>query len=126
MAGHSERQALIAELDSARSQAAAYVTALRRDLSIGARLRESASRQPAPWFAGAAVLGLLLSQLPRSRRKVVVKGPALRNDQAATAGKAAFGLAVLKFALDFAKPAIMTWVKAKVFNRAGWRRGTAR
>ena len=62
----------------------------------------------------AAFVGLLLSKLPASRRKVVIKGPAIRSGSTEQAGKAAFALTLVKFALDFARPALTAWIKKRV------------
>lgn len=102
------------------------MTALRHDLNLGSRLKAGVAGNPVLWFSGAAVVGLLISQIPPSRRKVVVKGPALHNDQAAKAGKAAFALTALKFALDYAKPAIVSWIKKKILERPGSRSSAAK
>lgn len=114
MANQARKYSLIAELDSARAQLTDYTAAVRRDLDIGARLKAGFARNPTAWFGAAAVCGVILSRIPSSRRKVVVKGPATRNQQA---GKAAFVLAALKFGLDFAKPAITGWVGKKMRTR---------
>lgn len=126
MADETRKQTLTAELDTARTNLAGYATALRRDLSIGARLKSGVARNPLAWFGAAAVIGLVLSRIPVRGRKVVIKGSAIRNDQAVKAGKAAFFLAALKFGLDFAKPMIMTWIKNQMMNRKASRPTTAR
>ena len=107
MADHARKQSLTAELGAGRSQLAGCVAALRHDLNVSTRLKSGVARNPVAWFGAAAVLGILLSMIGRSRRKVVVRGSAIRNDQAAKAGKAAFALTALKFGLNFAKPAII-------------------
>ena len=117
MADQTRKQTLTAELDTARTHLAGYMTALRHDLSVGARLKSGVARNPLAWFGAAAVIGLVLSRISLPGRKVVIKGPAIRNDQAAKAGKAAFVLTALKFGLDFAKPMIMTWIKNQMLNR---------
>ena len=118
MAEQTSKHSLTTELDTARAQLAGYVGALRHDLDLGARVKAGVAGHPRVWFAGAAVLGLLISRIFGSRRKVVVKGPALRNDQVATAGKAAFGLTVLKLGFDFAKPLLLGWIRKMIVERA--------
>ncbi len=119
MAGDPRKQTLTADLAAARARLTGYATALRHDLHVSRRLKSGVSGNPIAWFGGATVVGLLLSKLPPARRKVVVKGPAIRNDSAEKAGKAAFLLTALKFAFDFAKPTLIAWAKQRMFSEAG-------
>ena len=114
MADPTRKQKLTAELDDARAQLGDYTTALKHDLNVGARLKSSMARHPAAWFGAAILGGLLLSRIPASRRKVVVKPSRSRQDQARKAGKGAIALTVLKFGLDFAKPALVRWFGRKM------------
>lgn len=114
MALATDKQALTSELDRAREQFTAYTSALRRDLHVGTRLKAKVAANPVAWFGGAAITGLLISRITRAPRKVVVKTPALPKGQAANAGKAAFGLTLLKFGLDFAKPALLAWLRKTI------------
>ncbi len=113
MADRPHKPSLTAELAAARAELTGYTAALRCDLDLGARIKRGVARNRAAWFGGAAVLGLLLSKIPPLRRKAPVRKSAARNDATAAAGKAAFGLTVLKFGLDFAKPALMAWAKRR-------------
>jgi hypothetical protein len=88
-----------------------YVTALRHDLDFGAKLKRGVRNNPLAWYAAAGLIGLLLSKIPPLRQKVVVKGPKLRSEAPQEAGKAAIAVTVLKFVLDFAKPALLRWLK---------------
>ena len=126
MAEQTLKQSLIADLESARAQLAGYSTALRHDLNVGARLKGGVARNPVAWFGAAAVVGLLLSKIPSPRRKTVIKMPASGKKQAGTAGKAAFALGALKLGLDFAKPAIMSWISKQLHDRMGSRRAGAK
>ena len=111
MATTNDREELKSELAAARGAVSVYATALRRDLDFGAKLKRSVQANPAAWFASAVLLGLLLSRIPPTRRKVVVKGPKLRSDAPKEAGKAAIALTLVKFALDSAKPALFRWLR---------------
>ena len=126
MANESRKQTLIDELQSARTQIACYATALRHDLNVTARLKSGVARNPVVWFGGAAVIGLLFSRILSSRRTVVLKGPAVGKEQVEKAGKAAFALTVLKLAFDFAKPALVNWVRTQVTERRAARSAAAR
>ena len=119
MAEQPRKQSLTTEIETARAHLAACVSVLRKDLDVGTRVKARVARNPVAWFSGAAIVGLLLSMIPGSRRKVVVRESAGWNHQAEKAGKAALLLTALKFGLNFAKPAIVTWVKKKVLDREG-------
>lgn len=116
MADPIDKKELMEELAAARGRMSGYVAALQRDLDLGARLKTGVAYNPLAWFAGAAVVGLLLSKIPPMRGKVVVKGPAIRNNQAQKAGHAAILLTILKFGFDVAKPAIILWAKRRFFS----------
>ncbi|MEO7318691.1 MAG: hypothetical protein ABIZ56_06860 [Chthoniobacteraceae bacterium] len=116
MANPTDKKTLIAELAAARGELRGYTTALRHDLDFGARLKRSVRSHPAVWFGGAAVLGLLLSRISPGRRKAAVPSSILRSPKTAQAGKAAFALTALKFAFDFARPALLRWIKERYMS----------
>ena len=115
MADPTRKQTLIADLASARTELAGYGQALKHDLDFGSRVKRGVRSHPAAWFGGAALVGLLLSKVPRGRRKVLIKGQWLRQQDISSSGKAALALTVLKFALNFAKPALLKWVNGRMF-----------
>ena len=117
MADTTDKQTLAAELANARGRMTGYAADIRRDLDLGARLKASVARNSYAWYAGAAVLGLLLSKLPPMRRKGVVEMPAFLPSQARTAGKLGLVLGILKFAADFAKPALVLWSKRHFLSK---------
>ncbi len=118
MAKPPDRKELIAELAAARAALTAYATAVRHDLDLGARLKRSFQTNRTAWLGGAAVLGLLLSKVPSTRRKVVIHAPSA---EAGKAGKAGLLLLALKFGLNFAKPALLVWVKDRWLGRSAKR-----
>lgn len=120
MADEPRKQSLIAELAMARSQLAAHSLGVRRAASISERLKHGVRDHLAVWFGSAMVVGLLLSRVVRPRRKVVVKGA--RKAQVEKAGAAAFALTLLKFGLDFAKPAMLSWFKDRLLSGFSKRR----
>lgn len=127
MALTPRKNELIADLATARAELGGYAHALKRDADVGAKLKRSVQANPAGWFGAAAVLGLLLSKVPPRRKKVVVKAPKFRKDEASNAGKAAILLAALKFAFDLGKPFLMRWVKNRFLaTDAPWPRGGSR
>jgi hypothetical protein len=107
MADETLKQSLINELALARSQFGVSKAELRDDFAVGKKLKRQVHRNPAPWFAGAAIVGLLLSKLPPMRRKVVVKPPKVRRPSQKEMGKAGIAVALLNFALQLAKPTLL-------------------
>ena len=111
MAEANRKKSLTVELEAARSRAAGYTIALREDADFAPRLRASVRSNQAIWFGGAAALGLVLSLLAPRRRKVEFAKAKKGRNAAENTKRAAFGLTVLKFALDLAKPVIVARVK---------------
>jgi len=86
---------------------------LREDFAIGRKLKRQLRRNPVPWFAGAAVLGLLLSKLPLRRKKVVIQKPKFGSMKPEDAGKAGVAVALLNFAFQLAKPALLRFIRER-------------
>ena len=119
MADQSLKEALINELAISRAQFGVNKTELRDDLAFGRKLKRQLRRNPVPWFAGAAVLGLLLSKLSPMRRKVVVKPPKLRQTKAGKMGKAGIAVALLNFGLQLAKPTLLRILRDRFTSSFG-------
>jgi hypothetical protein len=113
MADQDLKQSLVNELAVARAQLGVNKTELRNDLAFGRKLKSQLHRNPVPWFAGAAVFGLLLSKLPPMRRKVVVKPPNLRKSDTEKLGKAGLAVAMFNFALQLAKPTLLRIIQER-------------
>jgi hypothetical protein len=127
MAIPDRKKTLIQELTESRQELVGYGQALRHDLDFGAKVKRGVRENPAAWFGGAALLGLVLSRLSPARKKLVVKGPTFRGDQTKQAGKAALLLTVLKFGLDLAKPSLMAWIRDRALgSTAATRRPASR
>lgn len=116
MADAAKKQSLIVQLREARGQIAGNISGLKQDLSIGQRFRRSVRENPVVWYAGAALLGLLLAKIPSMGKKIVVPQPIFTKEP--KAGKAAALLAGLKIILDFGRPTIMNWLKEHALSRA--------
>jgi hypothetical protein len=125
MADQALKQSLINELAVARSQFGVNKAELREDLAIGRKLKRQLRQNPVPWFAGAAVLGLLLSKLPPMRRKVVVKPPKIGKTKAEDVGKAGIAVALFNFALQMAKPTLMRMLRERFMSSFRSRTGSA-
>jgi hypothetical protein len=114
MADPAKKQSLILELREARGQLASNISGLKQDLSIGKRFRRSVRERPFVWYAGAAVLGLILAKIPPMGKKVVVPQPIFAKQQ--KAGKAAVVLGAIKIFLDLGRPFITNWLKERAKN----------
>jgi hypothetical protein len=118
MANHYDRKAeLISELDQARSRAGAY----RRQMEGGSqrashKAEATVARHRYAWIIGAVVLGFIITKLPSRTKKVYVdrKGKGVQQANLETAGKAGIAMAILKMALDIAKPVIMAWATKRL------------
>ena len=109
MAEPSRKQTLIAELETNRTRIAASMVEVRHDMDFGARLKSKYKRHPAVWFGAAAVVGVVLARIFKSRRK----DAPVRYHQAEKPAKVAFLFTALKLALPFAKPALTAFLAKK-------------
>jgi len=105
----------------ARSQMGVSKNDLREDLAVGRKLKAKLRSNPVPWFAGAAVVGLLLSKLGPRRKKIEVKGPKIGKTEAKDMGKAGIAVAVLNFALQLAKPTLLRLIQDRFLGSFGSR-----
>ena len=119
MADQSLKETLVNELAVSRAQFGVNKAELRDDLAFGRKLKRQLRQNPVPWFAGAAVLGLLLSKLSPMRRKVVVKPPKLRQTKAEDMGKAGIAVALLNFGLQLAKPTLLRILRDRFTSTFG-------
>jgi hypothetical protein len=116
MADPTKKQSLILQLQEARGQLAGNLSGLKQDVSVGRRFRRSVRENPVVWYAGAALLGLLLAKIPPMGRKVIVPQPIFAA-KPQKAGKAAMLLGALKIALDLGRPFITKWLKERAMHR---------
>lgn len=123
MAAPANHEKLKSDLASSREALAAYVGALRQDFDYGAKLKRAVRNNPLVWYAGAALVGLVLSRVPPGTRRRTMKLKSSRPERSSPAGYTAMALTVLKFALDFAKPALLRWVKDRYLGTGQSPRG---
>src|SRR5688572_7090125 len=114
MADPANEESRIAALHEARGPAAGKIGELRHDFCITERFRRSVRNHPTAWYAGAAVVGLILSRIPSMGKKVVVPQPVYLGNEAKKAGKAAFALGALKTLIDLGKPFASMWLKDRL------------
>jgi hypothetical protein len=118
MANYDQRKSeLIAELDRARSRASAHRQQIQGTKQRAtSKTRATIARNRYGWIVGAVVLGFIIAKLPARTKKVVVERKGQRTAEAnlANAGKAGIGLALLKIAIDVAKPVMMAWLTKRL------------
>jgi hypothetical protein len=112
MADDSRKLELIADLARARGELTAHTRAVRRELDVPARLKSSFRRHGLVWLAGAGLLGLLLTRLPR--RKKPVPHAWRKPPPEVKAAKAGLLITALKFAFDIVRPALAKWIAHQV------------
>src|SRR5262245_18386665 len=111
MADEAIKQSLVNELAIARSQVGISKGELREDVAVGKKLKQQLHRNPVPWFAGAAVLGLSLSKLSPMRRKVVVEPPEAKRRKSEEIGKAGIVVTLLNFIFQLARPTLVKLIR---------------
>lgn len=106
------KAALIAQLETARARLAVHSQGAQAHLHPGVKMRETFERQRVAWLGGAALLGLIITRLPRTK-KVVVRRKGGR-EELAKAGKAGIAVGALKMAIDLAKPLLIAWATKRI------------
>jgi hypothetical protein len=117
MADQALKQSVINELAIARSQFVQSKAELSDDLSVGQKLKRQLHCNPVPWFAGAAVVGLLLSKLPAMRKNTAVKPRKFPKPTPEEVGRAGIAVALLNFALQLAKPTLLKVISERLASR---------
>jgi len=112
MADESRKSELIADLARARGELTRHTRAVRRGLDVVARLNLSFRRHGLVWLTGAALLGLLLTWLPR--RKKAVLHSSRKPAPETKAVKAGLLLTALKIAFDIGRPVLTKWIAHQV------------
>lgn len=126
MADADRKRELIAQLDRARSRAAAHKAELEQDLKVGDRvneisdrlkggLKENVDHNRGVWLGGAALIGLLISKIP-PRTKVLISNQrsAKVSKETKQAGKAGLLMAALTWAFSMVRPMLISWGTRKV------------
>ena len=107
MAGRKDRKAeLVTQLARARASLDRSAAQVRDAVDIPRRIRRSVGQNLFVWLGGAALIGVVISKLPRRTKKVYVDADGKR---IASSGVAKTGmlLAAAKVAFDFARPTLM-------------------
>jgi hypothetical protein len=116
MADDPRKSELIAELARARGELATRANAVRRETDVVARLKSSFKRHGVIWLAGAGVLGLLITRLPRRRKTAE---PSWREPAPKTSAvKAGLLITALKVAFYIARPSLTRWLASTVADYA--------
>ena len=115
MADDTKKQSLKLQLQEARAQIAGNVRGLKEDLSVGRRFRRSVQRKPFAWYAGAAVVGLVLALIPRMGKKIIVTRTVPTDKK--SAGLLAAVLTAGKLILDLGKPQLLEWIRGQAAKR---------
>jgi hypothetical protein len=104
------------EIARSRDRVTRDLRAVRYELDFPRKIRKSFRRQPIPWIAAAAALGLVLMVVPRRKKKFYVdaKGRGKANKLL----EAGFLLGLLKIGATILKPVIVPFLREKVSEYA--------
>jgi len=111
------------EIARSRDRVAHDLRAVRDELDFPRKIRKSFRRQPVLWLAAAVAIGLVLTVVPRGKKKVYVdtKGGGKSKNKLLQAG---FLLGVLKIGATLLKPVIIPLLRKKVSEYASASRGS--
>jgi hypothetical protein len=88
------------------------LSGLRYELDLPLKFRKSFQRSTGIWIAAAAVVGVMLTVLPR-KKKIVVKAKG-GDEQKKGILEAGFAIAALKFIGRLARPAITSYLTRRL------------
>ena len=112
--GSDRKAELISELRSSRAELAHSFVQARDDLNVAAHLKESIVHKKTAWFAGAAVVGWVLSRFTRRKNS----RPALEEPRKRSWFKknerAGFLLVTLKLLFNMLKPTLTQLATRKI------------
>ncbi|MEK0444772.1 MAG: hypothetical protein RLZZ399_93 [Verrucomicrobiota bacterium] len=111
----SRKAALIAEIEVSRSEIRSAARRFREAANVVERTRSHIGKNFGSWLVGSAFGGFLISQVFRITKRPS-KSAAPHAGGAQGTGWAGSGmvLAVLKLALDLARPSLMQWVSSRI------------
>ena len=105
---------LAADLERARARFARNMDALRHDLDLPTRLRQSFRDHKAAYVGGATFLGLLLSKLPARKKKIYVERKS--KDAVREVEKAGLWVILLQFLFKTFRPMLTSLLADQVTN----------
>jgi hypothetical protein len=113
---------LRAEIAESRDRVGRDLNGLRRELDFPAKFRRSFREQTVSWITAAAAVGTLIALAPMRRKKIYVDAKSSRKSQKKLV-ETGFALAALKVVAGLARPVIVEFVKNRLTDFAGKRRG---
>jgi len=115
---------LRAEIVDSRERVRRDLCGLRHELDFPAKFRRSFREQTVSWVTAAAAVGALIALAPMRRKKIYVDAKTSRKSQKKLV-ETGFALAALKVVASLARPVIVEFVKNRLTDFAGKRRGKA-
>ena len=109
------------EIARSRAELTRDLRGLRDELDFPRKIRKSFRRQPVPWIATAAAVGLFLV-LHLARKKKVYVAAAKATKSGSKLLEAGFVLGALRIAATLLKPVVVKFVERKMHGYAGERR----
>lgn len=118
---------LVSALATSRARLSSDLKGIGYEIDVKSRLQSSIRRNTGSWLTGAATTGLVLSLLPRRRKKVVIENTPGGTVRDGNPGKSkprkerrakSLLLESLKLALPIAKPLLLAVATRKVNNLA--------
>jgi hypothetical protein len=117
-ANDERKTQLASQLQAARENLSTSISGLREDINISRSFAMSFRRHKAAWLGGSALLGWVLARLPARKKTVKVYIDKRDKQKIKEQKKGGVLLAVAKFAVGIAKPAITAYATKKVADLA--------
>jgi hypothetical protein len=109
---------LTAEIGQSRERVANDLRGLKYELDFPAKFRRSFREQTVSWLSAAAAVGALIALAPMRKKKIYVNAKGGRKSQKKLV-ESGVALAVLKIAVNLARPAIVEFVKTRFTDFGG-------
>jgi hypothetical protein len=101
------------EIARSRARVARDLRSVRDELDFPRKIRNSIRREPVPWIAGAAAVGVLIVWMALRKKKVYVDAkPGARSKHRLV--EAGFALGAVRIAAALLKPVIENFIAKKV------------
>jgi hypothetical protein len=118
VSSQDRKQQLVNKLENSRREFSYGIAGLREDLNVSRNFQRCFRRHKIAWLAGSALTGWILARLPARKKKVKVYVDRHDRKKIKEVKRGGALMALAKFAIGIAKPAITAYATKKVADLA--------
>ena len=122
------KQVILAEISQSRTAVARDLRALRDELNLTEKIRDSVRTHSPLWMGGAATASFLFTRIFRGKKEASAprkKGDSPRETTAKRLGSLTLGgvsIALVRLLFPLVKSAIFAYATKKIYKASGWPR----